>query len=204
MRVSRFSEKENEILEYINETITNEGYSPTVRDIQNALGIKSTSTVHSYLCRLEEKGLIKKDQGKSRSLRTNEKKSDDRRTARVPLVGRVRAGMPILAVENYEGYVDFPIMNRSYGANELFALRVTGNSMIEAGILEDDIIVVKKESTANNGDIVVALVEDGATVKTFYKENGHFRLQPENSCLEPIIVDEVYILGRVIANLRFY
>ena len=204
MRVSRFSEKENAILEYINDTIRNEGYSPTVRDIQSALGIKSTSTVHSYLCRLEEKGLIRKDQGKSRSLRTSEIGADDRRTARVPLVGQVRAGMPILAVENYAGYVDFPIMKRSYGANELFALKVKGDSMIEAGILENDIIVVKKECTANNGDIVVALVEDGATVKTFYKENGHFRLQPENSSLEPIIVDEVYILGRVIANLRFY
>ena len=204
MRVSLFNEKENEILEYINDTIRNEGYSPTVRDIQNALGIKSTSTVHSYLCRLEEKGLIKKDQGKSRSLRTSEKNADDRRTARVPLVGQVRAGMPILAVENYEGYVDFPLMNRSFGANELFALRITGNSMIEAGILDGDIIVVRKESTASNGDIVVAIVEDGATVNTFYKENGHFRLQPENSSLEPIIVDEVYILGKVIANLRFY
>ena len=204
MRSSRFSEKEKAILDYINDTIRREGYSPTVRDIQNALGIKSTSTVHSYLCRLEEKGLIRKDQGKSRSLRTNEGGNESRRTLRVPLLGQVRAGMPILAIENYEGYIDYPLMNRSYGANELFALRVRGNSMIEAGILENDVIVVKKDATANNGDIVVALVEDGMTVKTFYKENGHFRLQPENSSLEPIIVDEVYILGRVVANLRFY
>lgn len=204
MRVSRFSEKEKQILEYINDTIRNEGYSPTVRDIQNALNIKSTSTVHSYLCRLQEKGMIKKDQGKSRSLRTNELSSDNRRTARVPLLGHVKAGMPILALENYEGYIDYPLMNRSYGANELFALKVEGESMIEAGILDGDVIIVKKESTAKNGDIVVALVDDGATVKTFYKENGHFRLQPENSSLEPIIVDEVLILGRVIANFRFY
>lgn len=204
MRSSRFSEKEKAILDYINDTIRREGYSPTVRDIQNALGIKSTSTVHSYLCRLEEKGLIKKDQGKSRSLRVSEAAPDGRRTVRVPLLGQVRAGMPILAIENYEGYIDYPLMNRSYGANELFALRVRGDSMIEAGILENDVIVVKKETTANNGDIVVALVEDGMTVKTFYKENGHFRLQPENSALEPIIVDEVYILGRVVASLRFY
>ena len=204
MRSSRFSEKEKAILDYINDTIRREGYSPTVRDIQNALGIKSTSTVHSYLCRLEEKGLIRKDQGKSRSLRTNEGGNESRRTLRVPLLGQVRAGMPILAIENYEGYIDYPLMNRSYGANELFALRVRGDSMIEAGILENDVIVVKKDATANNGDIVVALVEDGMTVKTFYKENGHFRLQPENSSLEPIIVDEVYILGRVVANLRFY
>jgi repressor LexA len=204
MRSSRFSEKEKAILDYINDNIRREGYSPTVRDIQNALGIKSTSTVHSYLCRLEEKGLIKKDQGKSRSLRVSEGTAESRRTLRVPLLGHVKAGMPILAIENYEGYIDYPLMNRSYGANELFALRVEGDSMIEAGILENDVIVVKKETTANNGDIVVALVDEGMTVKTFYKENGHFRLQPENSSLEPIIVDEVYILGRVVASFRFY
>lgn len=204
MRSSRFSEKEKAILDYINDNIRREGYSPTVRDIQNALGIKSTSTVHSYLCRLEEKGLIKKDQGKSRSLRVSEGTAESRRTLRVPLLGHVKAGMPILAIENYEGYIDYPLMNRSYGANELFALRVEGDSMIEAGILENDVIVVKKETTANNGDIVVALVDEGMTVKTFYKENGRFRLQPENSSLEPIIVDEVYILGRVVASFRFY
>jgi repressor LexA len=204
MRSSRFSEKEKAILDYINDNIRREGYSPTVRDIQNALGIKSTSTVHSYLCRLEEKGLIKKDQGKSRSLRVSEGTAESRRTLRVPLLGHVKAGMPILAIENYEGYIDYPLMNRSYGANELFALRVEGDSMIEAGILENDVIVVKKETTANNGDIVVALVDEGMTVKTFYKENGRFRLQPENSSLQPIIVDEVYILGRVVASFRFY
>jgi repressor LexA len=204
MRSSRFSEKEKAILDYINDNIRREGYSPTVRDIQNALGIKSTSTVHSYLCRLEEKGLIKKDQGKSRSLRVSEGTAESRRTLRVPLLGHVKAGMPILAIENYEGYIDYPLMNRSYGANELFALRVEGDSMIEAGILENDVIVVKKETTANNGDIVVALVDEGMTVKTFYKENGHLRLQPANSSLQPIIVDEVYILGRVVASFRFY
>lgn len=204
MRVSRFSEKEKEILDYINDTIRLEGYSPTVRDIQNALGIKSTSTVHSYLCRLEEKGLIKKAQGKSRSLTTNDTVGEVKRTARVPLLGHVRAGMPILAIENYEGYIDYPLMNRSYGANELFALRIAGDSMIDAGILDGDIIIVKKDSTASNGDIVVALVDEGTTVKTFYKENGHFRLQPENKDYKPIICDEVFILGHVIANFRFY
>ena len=122
----------------------------------------------------------------------------------MPLLGHVKAGMPILALENYEGYIDYPLMNRSYGVNELFALKVEGESMIEAGILDGDIIIVKKENTAKNGDIVVALVDDGATVKTFYKENGRCRLQPENSSLEPIVVDEVLILGRVIANFRFY
>lgn len=204
MKASRYMEKEQAIYDYINETIRREGYSPTVRDIQAALGIKSTSTVHAYLRRLEERGMIRKDPGKSRTLQTDAAIGEPKRTLRVPLLGQVRAGMPILAVENYEGYIDYPLMNRAYGANELFALRVTGDSMIEAGILDGDIIVVKKEMSAENGEIVVALVEDSATVKTFYREDGHFRLQPENSRLAPIIVDEVYILGKVVANLRFY
>lgn len=203
MRASQYNQKEKEIFDYISQTLREEGYSPSVRDIQNAVGIKSTSTVHAYLNRLAEKGLITKQTGKSRTLHTGISK-EPHRTARVPLIGSVRAGMPILAVENYEGYIDYPLMNRSYPANELFALRVQGESMIEAGILDGDIIVVKKENYAENGDIVVALVDDSATVKTFYKEDGHFRLQPENSEMEPIIVDEVYILGKVVANLRFY
>lgn len=204
MRSAKISEKEKVIYDYINETIAREGYSPTVRDIQAALGIKSTSTVHAYLNRLEEKGMIRKDPGKSRTLKTADGGHYEKNTARVPLLGSVRAGMPILAVENYEGYIDYPFMNHSYGANDLFALRVKGESMIDAGILDGDIIIVKKESCAENGTIVVALVEDSATVKTFYKENGHFRLQPENATMEPIIVDEVIILGRVVANFRFY
>ncbi len=203
MRASQYNEKEKAIFDYISETIRTEGYAPSVRDIQNAIGIKSTSTVHAYLNRLAEKGLIQKETGKSRTLHT-ETSREPHRTVRVPLLGCVRAGMPILAVENYEGYIDYPLMNRSYPANELFALRVKGESMIEAGILDGDIIVVKKENYAENGDIVVALVEDSATVKTFYKENGHFRLQPENPDMQPIIVDEVYILGKVVADLRFY
>ena len=204
MRASHYNEKERAIYDFINETIRRDGYSPTVRDIQNATGIKSTSTVHAYLSRLEEKGLIRKDPGKSRTLQTGAVSPEPNRTVRVPLLGRVRAGMPILAVENYEGYLDFPILNRGYGPNELFALRVTGDSMIEAGILDGDILIVRKDSVAENGEIVVALVEDGATVKTFYKENGHFRLQPENASLAPIIADEVYILGKVVASLRQY
>jgi repressor LexA len=150
---------------------------------------------------LEEKGMIRKDPGKSRTIQT-ERTPETCASLRVPILGKVRAGLPILAVENREGYVDVSL--KGYPQKELFALRVTGDSMIEAGILEGDIIIVHQEATAENGDIVVALVEDSATVKTFYKENGHFRLQPENASMAPIIVDEVYLLGKVVANLRFY
>ncbi len=201
MRASRYNEKEQAIYDYITETIEREGYSPTVRDIQSALGIKSTSTVHAYLSRLEEKGMIRKDPGKSRTINTG-KTAESKSVPRVPILGQVRAGMPILAVENHEGYVDFSA--KGYPQRELFALRVTGDSMIEAGILEGDIIVVHQGTSAENGDIVVALVEDSATVKTFYKEDGHFRLQPENASMAPILVNEVYILGKVVACLRFY
>jgi repressor LexA len=144
---------------------------------------------------------IRKDPGKSRTIQT-ERTPETCASLRVPILGKVRAGLPILAVENREGYVDVSL--KGYPQKELFALRVTGDSMIEAGILEGDIIIVHQEAIAENGDIVVALVEDSATVKTFYKENGHFRLQPENASMAPIIVDEVYLLGKVVANLRFY
>ena len=204
MRTSRYGEKETAILEYINETICSEGYSPTVRDIQRDLGIKSTSTVHSYLRRLEEKGMISKENGKSRTLRIDEEKNKSGGSVRVPLLGHVRAGMPIMAVENFEGYIDCPMINCSYPSRELFALRVEGQSMVNAGILDGDVIVVRKGVCAENGEIAVAMVGDGITVKTFYKEKGHFRLQPENDTMEPIITDEVFILGKVIASFRFY
>lgn len=196
--------KEKQVYDYITETIRRMGYSPSVRDIQHDLGIKSTSTVHSYLNRLEEKGYILKENGKSRTLRVDSLGHEPQRTVRVPILGRVAAGMPILAVENCDGYIDFPITRGSYAPNELFALRVRGESMIEAGILDGDTVIIRKVNYAENGEIVVALVEDEATVKTFYKENGHFRLQPENASMEPIIVDSVYILGKVISVMRFY
>ena len=201
------NEMEQRILKYIVEVIRTEGFSPSVRDIQNALDIKSTSTVHSYVARLKEKGYIQKENGKSRTLRINDvtpKKEEKKSTVRIPLVGKVAAGMPILAAENLEGYLDYPMVNRSYADSQLFALRVSGESMINAGILDGDIIIVRKESSAANGQIVVALIDDEATVKTFYKEDGHFRLQPENPTMEPIIVEDVIILGRVISSIRFY
>lgn len=209
--MQKLTENEKRTYDYISTTIREEGYAPSVRDICQACGIKSTATVHSYLNKLEEKGYIKREGGKSRALRVEEPVSNERRrTAKIPVLGKIAAGMPILAVENHEDYIDFPLMNRHYAYNDLFALRVRGESMIGAGILDGDIVVVKKEQAASNGEIVVALVEDKdtleseATLKTFYRENGHFRLQPENPAMEPIIVDEVIILGKVVANLRYY
>ena len=195
------TEIERKMLDFITDTIKNGGYSPTVRDIRTALGIKSTATVHSYLSKLEEKGYIQKENGKSRTLRPGGEISRPV-TGQVPIVGRVTAGLPILAVENFDGYVDFT--EGSYKKEELFALRVSGSSMIEAGIFDGDIVIVCQQSVAENGDIVVALIDDAATVKTFYKENGHFRLQPENSTMDPIIVDSLSILGKVVASIRYY
>ena len=196
--------REREILDYIKSTIKSDGYAPSVRDICNALGMKSTSTVHTYLARLEEKGAIQKDAGKSRSLRIDNGASPSGATVRVPILGKVAAGMPILAVENYDGYIDFPRPSSRLTSNDLFALKVQGESMIEAGILDGDLIVVEKTNTASDGDIIVALVDDEATVKTFFRENNRFRLQPENSSMKPIYTDELIILGKVVASMRFY
>lgn len=198
-------EKERAVYDYIIDTIKRRGYSPSVRDIQTALGIKSTSTVHSYLNVLEHKGYIQKEQGKSRTIRVDLVETPtSRRSVKVPILGQVAAGVPILAEENHEGYVDFPLVKASYASKTLYALNVKGDSMIEDGILDGDIVVVEKRSFADNNEIVVAMIDDEATVKRFYQENGVFRLQPANSAMKPIIVREVAILGVVIANLRFY
>lgn len=188
--------KAQSVLEYINDRI-NEGVPPSVREICGDLGIKSTSTVHKYLKLLEEEGYIQRDQNLNRSI-----KMPGSCTTKVPLLGVVTAGQPILAVEQIEEYI--PFKSRYGSEKDLFALRVRGESMLNAGILDGDIIVSRKVSNAENGAIVVALVEDEATVKRFYKEHGYFRLQPENDAFEPILVDEVQILGRVISVMRFY
>ncbi len=185
-----------QILDYIRDRI-DEGLPPSVREICAALDIKSTSTAHKYLGELRERGLIEKGDRLNRAITL-----PDDRSVRVPLVGTVTAGQPILAVEEIEGYI--PYRSRSLHSRDLFALHVRGESMINAGILDGDIVVVRRTPTAENGDIVVALVEDEATVKRFYKEKGHFRLQPENDEMEPIIVDSVSILGRVISLIREY
>jgi len=200
--------KEQAIFDYIKENIKKNGYSPSIRDIRTALNIKSTSTVHTYLERLERKGYIQKENGKSRTLRIEGLGAEDfvpsEDSGMIPLIGRVTAGQPILAVENYEGYIQYPAGLRRKPDSDLFALKVTGTSMIEAGILDGDIVIIEKTATAENGDIVVALIDDEATVKTFYKEDGHFRLQPENKTMLPIIVNSLMILGKVVASIRFY
>ena len=194
------SDKQAEILEYITSCIENEGYPPSVREICAAVGLRSPSTVHAHLKALERAGLIKNEPGKKRALSLPG--SEERRSVSVPLVGTVAAGQPILAVESIEVYI--PLGQDQARGRELFALRIHGESMIEAGIMDGDIVVVEKTPYARNGDLVIALIGDEATCKTFYKENGHFRLQPENSTMDPIIVDEVVILGRVVVCTRYY
>ncbi len=203
--MEKLTPKEQEIYDFICQNIRRAGYSPSVRDVQNALGIKSTSTVHAYLDRLEAKGYISKTAGKSRTIRTSEVDTHtSSESVRIPLVGQVAAGTPILATENIERQIDFPLGSIAYSAKDLYALRVKGQSMIEVGISSGDIIIVKKQSYAENGEIVVALLDDEATVKTFYRENGKIRLQPENATMQPIITDSALILGKVIACVKYF
>ncbi|MGI6141849.1 MAG: transcriptional repressor LexA, partial [Caldicoprobacterales bacterium] len=182
------------------------GYPPSVREICDAVGLKSTSTVHGYLERLEKKGLIRRDPTKPRAIEI----LDDttyvfkKELVNVPIVGRVTAGQPILAVENIEDTFPIPAQYLHNTQNDVFMLSVKGDSMIEAGILDGDLVIIEKKPTAQNGDMVVALIEDEATVKTFYKEVDHIRLQPENSAMEPIIVKDVTILGKVIGVIRMF
>ena len=202
MKNNDLTKKEKLVFDYLVKTINENGYAPSVRDIGADLGIKSTSSVHLYLHNLEAKGFIEQDANKKRTLRLC---APYVRTAgKVPLLGAITAGTPILAVENFDGYVDLPWNSSKYSSDELFALKVKGESMIEAGIFDGDVVIVRKSSYAENGQIVVALIEDEATVKTFYKENAHFRLQPENKTMSPIIVDDVALLGTVIASFRQY
>ena len=192
---SPLCQKERDILEYIIQR-SQSSVPPSVREICAALGYKSTSTAHKYLTMLEEKGYLEKENGKNRSIKLRGDSS-----VQVPLLGTVAAGQPILAVEQIEDYI--PIKT-NYSSKDLFALRVEGESMISIGILPDDIIIARRTPVASNGEIVVALVEDSATVKRFFKEDGRFRLQPENPTMDPIYVDQVTILGKVISVYRSY
>lgn len=202
--MTELSEKELEIYQFVKDCIERDGYAPSVRDICRAMGIRSTSTVHNYIHRLDEKGYLQMSSRKSRALRIGGNAGETtEQTRRVPILGRVTAGTPILAIENYDGYVDFPsVMAR--GRANLFALRVMGESMIEAGILNGDIVVVESMQHADDGEIVVAMIEDEATVKRLFHDGGRIRLQPANSAMNPIYSDDVTILGKVIANFRFY
>ena len=204
MAYGKISDKQREILEYIKEEILSKGYPPAVREICEAVHLKSTSSVHSHLETLEKNGYIRRDPTKPRAIVILD---DDfnltrREVVNVPMIGHVAAGEPILATEHIENY--FPIPAEYIPNKETFMLKVKGESMINAGILDGDSILVKQQPDAENGDIVVALVGDSATVKTFYKEDGHFRLQPENDTMDPIIVDECSIIGKVFGVFRIF
>lgn len=203
MSKGNITAKQSEILEYIKEQILSKGYPPAVREICEAVGLKSTSSVHSHLETLESKGYIRRNPTKPRAIEI----IDDtfaltrREMVNVPMVGHVAAGEPILAEENIESY--FPIPTDYMPKNETFMLKVRGDSMINAGIFDGDMVMVEKSCTARNGDMVVALIEDGATVKTYYKESNYYRLKPENDDMEDIIVQELSIMGHVKGVLRF-
>ena len=204
MSYGKISSKQQEILDFIKSEIINKGYPPAVREIGTAVNLRSTSSVHSHLESLEKNGYIRRNPTKPRAIEI----VDDgfnlarRELVNVPIVGSVAAGQPLLAVESIESY--FPIPAEYMPNEETFMLKVKGDSMINVGIYNGDKVLVMKQKTANNGDIVVALVEDSATVKTFYKETDHIRLQPENDYMDPIIVNDVEILGKVIGLFRMF
>lgn len=207
MEAKKATDKQLRVLSYVKDQIRKNGYAPSVREICQALGLRSTSTVHGYLARLQKKGLIQKAALKPRTIRITDINGNDKpafysskEMVDVPIVGRVTAGQPILAVENVED--SFPLPVDFVGNSESFMLKVRGDSMIEAGILDGDLVLVKKQNAAENGDIVVALIDDEATVKTFFKEKNHIRLQPQNSFMQPIIVPTCVILGKVAGVFR--
>lgn len=203
MAYGKISKKQQEILDFLKSEILNHGYPPTVREICDAVHLKSTSSVHSHLETLEKNGYIRRDQTKPRAIEIVDDSFNltRREIANVPVVGQVAAGLPILAVQNIENY--FPIPAEYMPKNPSFMLRVKGNSMINIGINNGDLVLVEEKNTADNGDIVVALIDDSATVKTFYKEKGYVRLQPENDEMDPIIVkNNLQILGKVFGVFR--
>jgi len=202
----KLSSRQYAILDFIKKEVKEKGYPPSVREIGEAVGLASSSTVHGHLARLEKKGLIRRDPTKPRAIEIlNEQDLQEQdfspNTVKIPVLGKVTAGEPILAVENVEEY--FVLPEHTVGSDTVYMLRVQGNSMIEAGILNEDYVIVRQQSVANNGDIVVAMTEEEeATVKRFYKEKNHFRLQPENPDMEPILLPNVTILGKVIGVYR--
>ncbi len=202
MATGKITPKQQEILDFIKEEILHRGYPPAVRDICEAVHLKSTSSVHSHLETLEKNGYIRRDPTKPRAIEILDEdfNFNRREMVQIPIVGNVAAGTPILAVENIEDY--FPMPAEMLPNKEVFILHVKGDSMVNSGILDGDDVIVEQQNTADNGDIVVALIDDSATVKRFYKEDGYYRLQPENDTMQPIIVSQVEILGKVIGLLR--
>jgi repressor LexA len=203
LKMTKLSRRQLDILAFIKEEVSQKGYPPSVREIGEAVGLASSSTVHGHLARLEKKGLIRRDPTKPRAIEVLglEDNIPSVRSVSIPVIGKVTAGLPISAVENVEEY--FPLPEHIVGDENVFMLSVVGDSMIEAGIFNKDLVVVKQQPTANNGDIIVAMTdEDEATVKRFFKEKNHIRLQPENSSMEPIILQSCTILGKVIGVYR--
>lgn len=204
MAYGKITIKQREILEYIKNEILNKGYPPAVREICEAVHLKSTSSVHAHLESLEKNGYIRRDPTKPRAIEIIDDNFNltRREVVNVPIIGSVAAGQPILAVENIESY--FPIPSEMMPNQDSFMLKVKGNSMVNVGIYDGDKVLVQQQQTAQNGDIVVALVDDSATVKTFYKEDHYIRLQPENDSMEPIIVTDCLILGKVFGVFRLF
>ncbi len=204
MEYGRITDKQREILEYIKQEILNKGYPPTVREMCDAVHLKSTSSIHSHLESLEKNGYIRRDPSKPRTIEIVDDNFNltRREVVNVPVVGSIAAGQPLLAVQNIDNY--FPIPSEYMPNQDTFMLHVKGESMINAGIFDGDVILVKQQNTARNGEIVAALVDDSATVKTFYKETNHIRLQPENDSMDPIIVADCQILGVVFGVFRFF
>ncbi len=208
MEKGKLSKKQTEILEYIKEQILDKGFPPSVREICEAVDLKSTSSVHAHLEKLEKTGYIRRDPTKPRTIEILDDGFEMVRTemTSIPIVGQVAAGSPILAEQNIEGYFPLPVdmLPKGLKSAEAFILKVKGESMINVGIMDGDIVFVRQTNTARNGDTVVALIDDSATVKTFYKEKDHIRLQPENDNMEPIIVQNCTILGQVFGVFRLY
>lgn len=201
-KMDTLNERQRGILAFIQQRTKSQGYPPSVREIGQAVGLKSSSTVHMYLCQLEELGFIRRDPAKPRAIIVTEEPKDtlELNVQQIPVLGKVAAGAPILAEENIESYMAVP--SDLLGKGNYYILRVQGESMIDAGILDNDYVIVREQRDAANGEIVVALIEDEATVKRFYRMADHYKLQPENSSMEPIITHELTILGKVAGLLR--
>ncbi|WP_100399234.1 transcriptional repressor LexA [Bacillus sp. FJAT-44742] len=205
--MSKLSTRQQQILDYIKDEVRQKGYPPSVREIGEAVGLASSSTVHGHLSRLEKKGLIRRDPTKPRAIEVIELEPEqpiisESNAVYVPVIGKVTAGQPITAIENVEEYI--PLPERMVSEEKVFILTIQGDSMIEAGIFDGDLVIVRQQQTADNGDIIVAMTEEEheATVKRFYKEKDYIRLQPENSAMDPIILDSCIVLGKVIGVFR--